>query len=198
MFLVGLTGGIGSGKSLICSILEKLRVPVYYADAGAKKLMNSDPDLKHQILKLFGAQAYKCGSIDSAYLAGRLFGDAALLSAMNSLVHPLVRRDFRRWAEQHDELPYVVEEAAILFESGAYKEMDFTVLISAPEEVRISRVMERDGSKRESVQKRMEHQWSEGELRELADHVIVNDGQQMLLPQVINMHNKLLKGDIQL
>ena len=198
MFLVGLTGGIGSGKSLICSILEKLRVPVYYADTEAKKLMNSDPDLKDQIVRLFGEQAYKSGYIDSAYLAGRLFGDAALLSDMNALVHPLVRKDFRRWAEQHDELPYVVEEAAILFESGAYKDMDFTVLISAPEEVRITRVMERDGSKRESVQKRMEHQWSEGKLRELADHVIINDGQQMLLPQVINMHNKLLKGDIQL
>lgn len=198
MFVVGLTGGIGSGKSLICSILEKLRVPVYKADTEARKLMNSDPGLRDQIVKLFGERAYRSGQIDSAYLAELLFGDAAMLTAMNTLVHPAVRKDFRRWAEQQDELPYVVEEAAILFESGAYKEMDFTVLISAPEEVRIKRVMERDGSKRESVLRRMEHQWSEGELRKMADFVIVNDGQQMLLPQVINMHNKLLKGDIQL
>jgi len=198
MFRVGLTGGIGSGKSLICSILEKFRVPVYYADTQAKKLMNSNPDLRNQIVELLGEQAYGSGRLDSSYLAGRLFEDAALLTSMNSIVHPAVRNDFKRWADLQIDVPYVVEEAAILFESGSYKEMDFTVLASAPQEVRISRVMERDGSDRDSVLRRMGHQWSEEELKKLADHVIVNDGMQMLLPQVIELHNKLLKGDKQL
>ena len=198
MFRVGLTGGIGSGKSLICSILEKLRVPVYYADTEARKLMNSDPDLREQIVKLLGEQAYGSGGLDSSYLAGRLFGETALLTAVNSIVHPAVRNDFKRWADLQNDAPYVVEEAAILFESGAYREMDFTVLASAPEEVRISRVIERDGSDRDSVLRRMGHQWREEELIKLADHVIVNDGEQMLLPQVIELHNQLLKGDNQL
>lgn len=198
MFRVGLTGGIGSGKSLICSILEKLGVPVYYADTEARKLMNSDPDLREQIMRLLGEQAYGSGSLNSSYIAGRLFGDEALLTAMNSIVHPAVRNDFKRWADLQKELPYVVEEAAILFESGAYREMDLTVLATAPEEVRIRRVMVRDGIDRDSVLSRMGHQWSEEELIKLADHVIINDEQQMLLPQVIELHNKLLKGNKQL
>ncbi len=190
---MGLTGGIGSGKSLICSILEKLGVPVYYADAEAKRLMNSDPDLKTQIVELFGEQAYRQESIDRKYLAERLFGDAEMLAAMNGVVHPAVREDFNRWANLQKEVPYVVEEAAILFESGAHRELDYMVLAYAPAKIRISRVMDRDGTDRESVLKRMGHQLSEEEKKKLADHVIVNDGQQMLLPQVIELHNKLLK-----
>jgi len=198
MYRVGLTGGIGSGKSLICSILEKLGVSVYYADAEARSLMDSDPVLKVKIVGLFGEQAYSGGSLDRQYLAGRLFGDAELLASMNTVVHPAVREDFKRWADLQKGVPYVVEEAAILFESGAHREMDHTVLVYAPEEVRIGRVMERDGCDRESVLRRMGHQWSEEELKKLADHVIVNDGQQMLLPQVIELHNKLLTGNNQL
>jgi dephospho-CoA kinase len=198
MFRVGLTGGIGSGKSLICSILEKLRVPVYYADAEAKRLMNNDPVLKTQIMDLFGDKAYSRGSIDRKYLAGLVFGNGELLASLNYVVHPAVREDFKRWADLQKGVPYVVEEAAILFESGAHRELDQAVLVYAPVEVRISRVMERDGCDRESVLRRMDHQLSEEELKKLADHVIVNDGQQMLLPQVIELHNKLLKGNNQL
>ena len=198
MLRVGLTGGIGSGKTLICSILEKLRIPVYYADAEAKRLMNCKPDLKRMILDLMGEKAYRGGSLDRKYLAERLFGDGALLTAMNSVVHPAVREDFKRWNDQQKNVPYVVEEAAILFESGAYKELDQSVLVYAPEEIRIRRVMERDGCDRESVQRRMSHQLSEEELTKLADHILVNDGQQMILPQVIELHNKLIKGNNQL
>lgn len=193
MVRVGLTGGIGSGKTLICSILEKLRIPVYYADVEAKRLMNSDPDLKEGILELIGEEAYRGESLDRKYLAGRLFGDAALLADMNALVHPAVRKDFQSWSRRQKEVPYVVEEAAILFESGAYKELDHTVLVYAPEEIRISRVMERDRCDRVSVLKRMDHQMSDEVKKELADHILVNDGKQMLLPQVIEWHNKLIK-----
>jgi len=198
MFRVGLTGGIGSGKSLMCSILEKLGVPVYYADGEAKRLMDCDPVLKAQILDLFGEKAFSMGSLDREYLAGRVFGDTELLEAMNSVVHPAVREDFKRWADRQKGVAYVVEEAAVLFESGAYKELDRAVLVYAPEEIRIRRVMKRDGCDRESVLKRMGHQLSEEEKKKMADHVIVNDGQQMLLPQVIELHNKLLKGNNQL
>lgn len=198
MFRVGLTGGIGSGKTLVCSILEKLNIPVYYADEAAKDLMNQSEELKKEIINLFGDEAYSHGKLDREYLAGSLFGNNELLNAMNSLVHPAVRKDFQQWTARQTEVPYVVEEAAILFESGAHLEMDFTVLIWAPEELRISRVMERDACDRESVQRRMKHQMPGEELRKLADHVITNDGQQMLLPQIIEMHNHLLKGNIQL
>jgi dephospho-CoA kinase len=195
MIRVGLTGGIGSGKSLICTIIEKLGVPVYYADAEARRLMSQDPVLKTGIMDLFGERVYRGGELDRKYLAGLVFGDKEKLAALNALVHPSVREDFISWAAKRNEAPYVVEEAAILFESGAHRVLDRTVLVTAPEEVRISRVMERDGIDRESVLKRMRHQWQEEEQRKLADHVIVNDGQQMLLPQVIELHNSLLKGN---
>ena len=198
MFRVGLTGGIGSGKTLICSILEKLGIPVYYADAEAKRLMTHHPDLKRKILDLLGEKAYKGASLDRKYLAERLFGNEVLLASMNSVVHPTVREDFKRWSDQQKEVPYVVEEAAILFESGAYKDFDQTVLVYAPEEIRIRRVMERDKCDRESVLRRISHQESEEELSKLADHILINDGQQMILPQVIELHNKLIKGNNQL
>jgi len=196
MIRVGLTGGIGSGKSLICTIIEKLGLPVYYADDEARRLMSKDPVLKNRIVDLFGENAYRGGDLDRKYLAELVFGDEEKLAALNALVHPSVREDFKSWAGKQNEFPYVVEEAAILFESGAHRELDSTVLVSAPIEVRISRVMERDGIDRESVLKRMSHQLREEEQLKLADYVIVNDGQQMLLPQVIELHNSLIKGNI--
>jgi len=195
MIRVGLTGGIGSGKSLVCSILDRFGIPVYKADAEARRLMNDEPLLRTKIVESFGDQAYENEGLNREFLATQVFGDAKKLELMNSLVHPAVREDFLKWADQHREYPYVVEEAAILFESGAFREMDQTVLVTAPEELRIKRVMERDGSEREAVLKRMGHQRKEEELLKLADHVIVNDGEQMLLPQVIDLHNKLLKAD---
>lgn len=193
MLRVGLTGGIGSGKSLICSILEKFRVPVYYADAEARRLMNSDPGLKDQIRALMGEKAYRKEELDRKYLADRLFGNQEMLEAMNDLVHPAVHKDFNAWTQAYKKAPYVVKEAAILFESGAYRDLDSTVLVVAPTELRIRRVMERDRCDREAVLKRMGHQMGEDELKKLASHVIVNDGQQMLLPQVIELHDSMLK-----
>jgi dephospho-CoA kinase len=194
MLKLGLTGGIGSGKTLVCQIIEKLSVPVYYADRAARELMNSDAELKESIRNMFGDQAYSKEGLDRQYVASSVFGDHEKLSRLNSLVHPAVRKDFIRWTEQHRESPYVVEEAAILFESGASVEMDQTVLVYAPEELRISRVMKRDGRSREDVLKRMEHQLSEEEKMKKADHILTNDGVQMLLPQVIELHNKILNS----
>lgn len=194
MFRVGLTGGIGSGKTLVCSIFEKLGVPVYNADTEARVLMNTDAGLKYGIVKMFGDQAYSKDGLDRVFLAGSVFGDHEKLSGLNGLVHPAVRKDFNRWAALQTGSPYVVEETAILFESGADTEMDLAVLVYAPEELRIRRVMERDQTDREDVLKRMGHQMREEEKMKMAGNIINNDGTQMLLPQVIELHNKILNS----
>ncbi len=194
MFRVGLTGGIGSGKSLVCSIFEKLRVPVYSADEEARKLMNTDSELKTSIVKMFGDQAYSKDGLDREFLAGSVFRDDEKLSGLNGLVHPAVRKDFNRWTSLQSGSPYVVEEAAILFESGSGAEMDLSVLVYAPEELRITRVMERDQTDREDVLRRMGHQMSEEEKIKMAGHIIYNDETQMLLPQVIELHDKILNS----
>jgi dephospho-CoA kinase len=192
MLLVGLTGGIGSGKTLVCSIFEKLNVPVYYADRAARRLMNNDAGLVESIRKMFGDKAYGREGLNRPYLAGLVFGDEERLSGLNNLVHPVVRDDFKQWVGQQGDAAYVIEEAAILFESGASQEMDLTVLVYAPEEVRIKRVVERDGVSREEVLKRMGNQMREEKLIEMADHRLLNDGVSMILPQVIELHNKIL------
>ena len=192
MIKLGVTGGIGSGKTLVCQIFQKLGIPVYNADTAARSLMSTDPDLIEGIVQLFGDEAFGEDGLNRQYLAKSVFGDHKMLTRLNRLVHPVVRSDFKRWTAQKSEFPYVIEEAAILFESGASAEMDLTVLVYAPEELRINRVMKRDALERESVLKRMGQQLNEEEIRGMADHVLINDGTQMLLPQVIDLHNKVL------
>lgn len=193
MFQVGLTGGIGSGKSLVCGVMEKLGVPVYYADRQAGRLMNDDPDLVELIRDLLGERAYKAGILDRVYVAEKIFSNRELLIKMNSVVHPVVRKDYARWVDSLKDARYVVEEAAILFESGAGKFLDWTVMVYAPENMRIERVMLRDGVDEESVRQRMANQMDEEKKRELADEVIMNDEKGLLLPQIIEMHRKILK-----
>ena len=193
MYQAGITGGIGSGKTLVCSVFETIGVPVYYADQEAKRLMNRHPVLKESIEGLLGKEAYRDGELDRRYVGRRVFGNRDLLEQLNSLVHPAVREDYRNWVDGWSEVPYVVEEAAILFESGANRNLDITVLVYAPSELRIRRVMQRDGVSKEEVQRRMLHQMDEEEKRILADEVIVNDDREMLLPQIIALHEKILK-----
>jgi dephospho-CoA kinase len=192
MYQVGVTGGIGSGKTLVCSVLEKLGIPVYYADRAARGLMNSDQRLMEEVVALLGKEAYRNGSLDREYTAAQVFGNPEKLTALNSLVHPAVRRDYTGWLEQQQDAPYVVEEAAILFESGARRFLDLTVLVYAPEALRIQRVMERDGVEEEEVRKRMVHQMDEEKKRAMADLVIVNDGQDLLLPEIIQVHRNIM------
>lgn len=191
----GLTGGIGSGKSLVCQILEKLGVPVYYADKEARRLMNTDEELRHRIIDRFGREAYEGNGLNREFLATQVFGDEESLTSLNELVHPAVRKDFSDWAETHREAPYVVEEAAILFESGADRFLDGSILVYAPEELRIQRVMLRDDVDEESVRRRMMHQMDEEEKKQRADHVIYNDGKELLLPQVLTIHNRILNSN---
>lgn len=192
MYQVGVTGGIGSGKTLVCQVLGKLGVAVYHADLEARRLMNRDQQLVNQVIGLFGEKVYKEGSLDREYLARQVFGDEILLAQLNAIVHPAVKIDYARWVSQQSKVPYVAHEAAILFESGSHHLLDESVLVYAPESLRIHRVMERDGVDEASVRRRMKHQMDEEDKKELADYVIYNDGSEMLLPQIIDMHNQIL------
>lgn len=193
MYRVGITGGIGSGKSLVCSILEKFGIPVYYADAEARKLMNTDQELQQAIKDTFGAAAYKDGELDRKWVGSKVFGDPHLLEKLNQLVHPVVRSDFEDWSKGWMDVPYLVEEAAILFESGAYRHLNMAVLIYAPGPLRIKRVMERDGVNRAEVERRMIHQMDDDQKKVLADRVIFNDEKSLLLPQIVGLHEEIIK-----
>lgn len=190
MKVVGITGGIGSGKTTVCSIFAALGVPVYYADDRAKFLMANDPNLKKRIVEVFGDESFRDGKLNRAYLADRVFSSDSQLDLLNTLVHPAVAEDFKQWVLQQHEVPYVLKEAAILFESGSYRSVDGTVLVTAPEHIRIERVMKRDGVSKDAVLSRMSKQWTDEQKVTLADHIIENDGYQLVVPQVIELHRK--------
>jgi dephospho-CoA kinase len=189
MKLVGVTGGIGSGKSYVCRLLEAQGYPCYYADDRAKLLMVADPVLREGLTKLFGEQTYKAdGSLNRAYLAKQIFGDAAKLAQMNALVHPAVGQDSRRWLKEESVAngkAFALREAAILFESGAYKDCDLVVTVYAPEATRLARVLERgDKTAPEAVLARMAKQLPEQQKMLAADFVVCNDGVHALSPQI--------------
>lgn len=173
MKVLGLTGGIGSGKTTVAGFFKELGVPVYIADVEAKKLMNEDPEVKDQIKGLFGEAAYKEGLLDNQYIASKVFNDKNLLEKLNSIVHPAVGKHFLTWKNQQKS-DYVVYEAAILFEKGGYKKCDANLLITAPLEVKLGRLQARDNASVEQIQARMNHQWPDEKKAELADFIIKN------------------------
>ena len=189
---VGLTGGIGSGKTTVAGYFQELGVPVYNSDQRARELMEGDKALRSAISGLLGEEAYGEAGLDRGYIASRVFKDKALLQQLNHLVHPAVRRDFRNWAKQQ-KAPYVLQEAAILFENGAYKEFDRMILVTAPRELRIRRVMERDAVPRESVVARMANQWETSKKIPLADYVIENTDLENTRLQVGRIHDELVQ-----
>jgi dephospho-CoA kinase len=191
MLKIGLTGGIGSGKTTVARILEVLGIPVYYADQAAKDLMNSDLDLKNKIISQFGPESYQDGKIDRVYLASKVFGDAEKLALLNSFVHPATIRDASSWMSRQTT-PYAVKEAALIFEGGLEKYLDYVIGVSAPQSLRLERAMQRDQTPAEKVLQRMEQQMDEGEKISRCDFVIVNDGRQAILPQVLQVHETLL------
>jgi dephospho-CoA kinase len=193
MFKVGVTGGMGSGKTLVCRLFEILSVPVYYADFHAKRLMESDSSVREELRRLFGPSVVSKDKIDKKKIAQIIFNDSNALKSINGIIHPAVRRDFDAWVSKKADFDYVIEEAAILFESGAYKLLDFTITVSAPEEMRIKRVMLRDCTTRESVLSRLGNQMNEEESNRLADAVIFNDESELLIPQVIRLHDRIVK-----
>jgi len=190
MKIIGITGGIGSGKTTTCEIFQELGVPVYFADLRARELMTSSQELKEKIIQVFGNQAYDGGKLNRAYLAQQVFNSKEKLSVLNGLVHPAVANDFENWVEEQKGEKYVLKEAAILFESGAYQDVDITVLVIAPESMRLERVMARDGSTKEDVLKRMKNQWTQERKLKLADHIVTNDGTHLLIPQVLELHER--------
>ena len=195
MTKVGVTGGIGSGKTLICQIFEKLGIPVFNADDEAKCLLNVDPQVKASMMEYFGKDIYDDTGIKKAYLASKIFNNKDALSKVNSIVHPVVRQLFIRWAKEKEAaFPYIIEEAAILFESGVYQDLDFTILVYAPEELRISRVISRDHASREQVRARMEYQMKDEEKIDMADAVIYNDESRLVIPQILEIHQRLTRN----
>ncbi len=193
MITVGLTGGIGSGKSLIGEIFKRLGIPVFHADDEAKIILNSDEAVVGRIKKEFGENIYTSHGVDRKQLADIIFNDQTALSKINAIIHPRVRQYFIEWKGKQ-KAKYVIEEAAILFESNAYKELDITINVHADELIRIKRVVERDKTSGETVKSRMNNQLSDEERIKLADYTIYNDGKQMLLPQVLNIHHKILNS----
>lgn len=194
-FQVGITGGIGSGKSVICKIFTCLGVPVYDADSRAKSIMTTDGILIEQIKKEFGDLAYlPDGSLDREYLSRVIFENQEKRTLLNQMVHPRVAADTDRWLDQNREAPYVVREAALLIESGAYLRVDKVILVTAPEELRIKRVLARDPHRlTEEVIKIIATQLPEEEKKKKADIVVHNDETQLLVPQIWQLHNQLLK-----
>lgn len=189
MVRVGLTGGIGSGKSTVAKVFETLGIPVYYADDAAKRLMNEDLTLRTAIMDAFGEASYTEGKLNRKWMAEQVFGNAEKLKSLNSVVHPATIRDAEEWLEKQDS-PYAIKEAALIFESGAGY-LDFIIGVSAPLSLRIQRTMNRDGITREDVLARMTKQLDENIKMRLCDAVIVNDGQRSIIEQVVELDREL-------
>ncbi|MGD1844852.1 MAG: dephospho-CoA kinase [Salibacteraceae bacterium] len=187
---IGLTGGIGSGKSTVAQVFEALGVPVYYSDARGRFLLAHDPDVQKQVQHHFGAEVFRSGQPDRAALAAKVFGNPKGLEQLNQIIHPAVGRDFQQWKAKQNS-GYVLKESAILFEHNLHLQSDKTILVVAPEAVRIRRVMARDEATEAAVRARMKHQWSDDQKEKLADFVVVNDDQQMVIPQVLAIHQEL-------
>lgn len=190
---IGITGGIGSGKSTVCKIFKLIGIPVFEADSVAKELMNTNHELKQQLIHLFGVGIYTPDSgVDRKKLANIIFNDHLQLEKINALIHPVVRNEFEKW-KLKQKSSYVIHEAAILFESGFYKMMDFTVLVSASENERIKRVAERDKTTVKQIKERIAKQWTDEQKRKLATVEIKNNNEELIIPQIIKIDKQIKK-----
>jgi dephospho-CoA kinase len=190
MIKVGITGGIGSGKTLVCKIFEKLGAPVFYADQEAKKILNQNRQVVEKIKHTFGPEIYDENGINKATLANIIFNDNEALHKINSIVHPVVKDYFKEWLNTV-YYPYAIEEAAILVETGTHHDLDYTILVYAPRELRISRAMQRDGATRNDIENRMKNQMPDEEKFKKVNCVIYNDNSRMVIPQVLEIHEQL-------
>ena len=192
MLKIGITGSIGAGKSTVAGIFKVLGVPVFDADATAKSILNSDPELREQIIAAFGSETYKNGLLDRKYLATLVFNNPDQLAKLNALVHPATIKAANAWAKHWEEQgsAYIVKEAALLFEVGTNVGLDFIIGVTAPEDLRITRVMARDHVTRGEVLKRMQHQLDDTKKMERCDIVIDNNEKVLLIPQVLTLHQQ--------
>ncbi len=189
MIKVGLTGGIGSGKTTIAKIFGILNIPVYNADDAAKQLMNTNEKLKATIIEHFGNASYANGQLDRKYLASIVFNNKEKLDLLNSLTHPVTIEDAENWMNKQNA-PYIIKEAALLFESGAAERLDYVIGIYAPQHIRVKRVMERDKLSAEEVMKRISRQIDEEMKMKLCNFIITNNEQQLVIPQVLELDRK--------
>jgi dephospho-CoA kinase len=189
---IGLTGGIGSGKSTVAKIFELLGIPVYYADAASKLLYQTNQDLMASIKQHFGEEMYEGEQLNRAKLAAAVFGNDEKLQLLNSLVHPPTIKDAEDWMAKQTA-PYIIKEAALLFEAGSASGLDYIIGVQAPKHLRLKRAMDRDNTKREDILNRMKRQIDENIKMRLCDFVIKNDEQELVIPQVIGLHNQLLQ-----
>lgn len=193
MFLplrIGLTGGIGSGKTTVATIFELLGIPVYNADAASKRLYQTNKELRSALKKHFGEEVYTGDQLNRSHLAKIVFNNAEKLELLNQLVHPLTIQDAEEWM-QRQTTPYAVKEAALLFESGSARGLDYIIGVQAPKHLRTRRVMDRDGVSREEVESRMQRQIDADIKMRLCDFVIHNNEQELVIPQVLSLHEKL-------
>ena len=192
MLKIGLTGGIGSGKSTVAHFFQILRIPVYNADDAAKKLMVEDKELKTAIINAFGKRSYINGNLDREYIASLVFNNKEKLDLLNSLVHPVTIRDAKDWFQKQNAA-YAIKEAALIFESGGNNDLDYVIGVQSPLKLRIQRTMDRDHISEDEIKARIDKQMKEEEKIERCDFILVNNEQEMLIPQVLNLHEKLLK-----
>lgn len=191
MIKVGITGGIGSGKSTACKVFRAMGIPVFDADSVAKQLMDTDLVIREQLIQLFGSSVYQSNqTIDRKYLAGIVFNDPSSLEQLNAIIHPAVRNEFEVWC-QTQQSPYIIHEAAILFESGFYKMMDKTIAVVTDEAERIERVMKRNAMTEEQIRLRIRNQWTDEQRIKLADFVIGNNDNELIIPQIVEIDKKL-------
>lgn len=193
MISVGVTGGIGSGKTTVCKIFEGLDIPVYYADIEAKRLMNHNKALKSKIKGILGKEAYhRNGRLNRKHVASIVFSDKEKLEQLNQLVHPAVREDALRWSNDQNS-KYTLQEAALLVENGSYKQLDYLIVVTAPVEMRIKRVVKRDKSNFDQVKARMDNQLPEKAKKKVADFIIDNSGEVSLIHQIWKIHRALVE-----
>ncbi len=193
MLRIGITGGLGSGKSTVAHIFEVLGIPVYYADAASKRLMNENEEVKAEVQNMFGKEVYPEGKLDRKYLAAIVFKDENKLALLNSIVHPATLQDMDEWMKQQN-IPYAIKEAALIFESGSNKLLDYVIGVKAPLEMRLQRAIERDHITEEEEMNRINTQMPEEEKLRLCDFIIVNDEEHMIILQVLALHERFSQG----
>jgi len=192
---IGVTGGIGSGKSMVCRLFSCLDIPVYSADSRAKWLTNQDPVIREKVIELLGQDSYnEAGIYNTAYVASLVFNNEILLKELNAIIHPVVMSDTENWVYQHSDSPYVIKEAAIMNAAGDKNTLDYVIVVEAPVSLRISRILSRDNRSEEEIRAIIERQVSDEKRREIADFTVINDEKAALIPQVMKLHRTFMNG----
>ncbi|MEO6282784.1 MAG: dephospho-CoA kinase [Dyadobacter sp.] len=191
---IGVTGGIGSGKSMVCQVFACLEIPVYYADSRAKWLTNHDSGIREKVTALLGNEAYDSeGLYNTSFVASVVFKDAELLNSLNAIIHPVVMRDTQLWVAHHANSPYVLKEAAIMKAAGQGNALDYVIMVESPEDLRVKRILQRDNRSEPEIRAIMKRQVSDEVRKEIADFMITNDETSALIPQVLQLHQRFLE-----